>query len=110
MSTKVLIASVTSSPTPQAGQSSRSSGDFSTATLPANTINFQWEISSSGNDNPNSISFIVARDVSGGSDPTIFSGVVNGKYTDVYECGTLYIAKPNGATANFVVSVYAITR
>lgn len=110
MSTKILISSVTSSPTPQPGQSSRSSGNFSTDTLPANTINFQWEITSFGSDDPNSISFIVAKDVSGGSDPTIFSGVVNGKYTEVYESRSLYIANPTGATANFVVSVYAITR
>lgn len=107
---RILISSVTSSPTPQPGQSSRSSGNFSTDTLPANTINFQWEITPFGSDDPNSISFIVAQDVSGGNDPTIFSGVVNGKYTDVYENRSLYIAKPNGATANFVVSVYAITR
>ncbi|MNW51716.1 hypothetical protein D3C74_292090 [compost metagenome] len=110
MSTKILISSVTSTPTPQPGQSSRSSGNFSTDTLPPNTINFQWEITSTGNDDPNSISFIVAKDVSGGSDPTIFSNVVNGKYTDVYESKSLYIAKPNDATSNFVVSVYAITR
>ncbi|MWC29138.1 DeoR family transcriptional regulator [Paenibacillus sp. MMS18-CY102] len=110
MSAKILISSVTSSPTPQAGQSSRSSGNFSTDTLPPNTINFQWEISSFGSDDPNSISFSVAQDVSGGSDPTIFTNVVNGKYTDVYEHRSLYIAKPNGATANFVVSIFAITR
>ncbi|WP_429845322.1 DeoR family transcriptional regulator [Brevibacillus sp. FIR094] len=103
-----FIGAIYSAPSPLPGQSFRSSSNIGTEVLPPNTINFQWVIS--GVSNPNQISFAVAQDVSGGSDPTHFTGVVSDKITDVVSTRNLYIGNPKGAQADFLVEIYALSR
>ncbi|WP_308201666.1 hypothetical protein [Priestia endophytica] len=66
------IAAVTSLSTPQEGQKNRSSGNFSVENLPAGTyaLKFVVEGTNSGTH------FNVMKDVSGGTDPTIWSNVL----------------------------------
>ncbi|MBL0385134.1 DeoR family transcriptional regulator [Tumebacillus sp. ITR2] len=104
-----LVAAVTSSPHPQAGQSHRSSGNFSYQNLPPGTTSLLWEIDQS-NPEWQSISFDVMQDVSGGSDPVIFNSLMSGNRTDLDGSGrSLYIANPAHATESFTVQVYALT-
>ncbi|PFJ91591.1 DeoR family transcriptional regulator [Bacillus cereus] len=101
-----LIATVLSQTSPLEGQSNRSSGNFSTESLPVGTQYLKWVITDGGN--PDIISFNVMKDVSSGTDPIIFSAVLNGNKTTVESARSLYIANPRNAADPFNVSVYAI--
>lgn len=98
------IAAVTSLSTPQEGQKNRSSGNFSVENLPAGTyaLKFVVEGANSGTH------FNVMKDVSGGTDPTIWSNVYSGNTTDVQTDRSFYIANPSGTNSNFTVKVYAL--
>lgn len=98
------IAAVTSLSTPQEGQKNRSSGNFSVENLPAGTyaLKFVVEGTNSGTH------FNVMKDVSGGTDPTIWSNVYSGNTTDVQTDRSFYIANPSGTNSNFTVKVYAL--
>ena len=65
-----LIATVLSQTSPLEGQSNRSSGNFSTESLPVGTQYLKWVITDGGN--PDIISFNVMKDVSSGTDHIIF--------------------------------------
>ncbi|MDO8161668.1 DeoR family transcriptional regulator [Bacillus toyonensis] len=101
-----LIATVFSQSTPLPGQKNRSSGNFSTEFLPPGTLYLKWIITGGGD--PDIISFNVMKDVSAGTDPVIFSGVLSGNRTNVVSERSLYIANPKNALDPFTVSVYAI--
>ncbi|KOY83473.1 DeoR family transcriptional regulator [Lysinibacillus macroides] len=107
LSTKQLIASVTSEKGPQSGQKHRSSGNFSTEGLPQGTKALVWEIEGGGD--PDLISFNVMQDKSAATDPVIFKDVLNGNRTAVKSIRSLYIADPSGASSSFIVHVYAIS-
>ena len=98
------IAAVPSLSTPQEGQKNRSSGNFSVENLPAGTyaLKFVVEGANSGTH------FNVMKDVSGGTDPTIWSNVYSGNTTDVQTDRSFYIANPSGTNSNFTVKVYAL--
>ncbi|WP_420892563.1 DeoR family transcriptional regulator [Priestia filamentosa] len=98
------IAAVTSLSTPQEGQKNRSSGNFSVENLPAGTyaLKFVVEGANSGTH------FNVMKDVSGGTDPTIWSNVYSGNTTNVQTDRSFYIANPSGTNSNFTVKVYAL--
>lgn len=98
------IAAVTSLSTPQEGQKNRSSGNFSVENLPAGTyaLKFVVEGANSGTH------FNVMKDVSGGTDSTIWSNVYSGNTTDVQTDRSFYIANPSGTNSNFTVKVYAL--
>ena len=86
-------ACVTSESRPQAGQTARSSGNFSTQGCAAS---LRWTA-------PTPIVFDVKQDVSGGTDPTPFSGLTNDVVTVNPNQRSLYIANPRNAGGNFTV-------
>ncbi|MCC5643149.1 hypothetical protein LC607_09380 [Nostoc sp. CHAB 5824] len=86
-------ACVTSESRPQSGQRNRSSGNFSTQGCAAS---LKWTA-------PIPIVFDVKQDVSGGSDPTPFSGLTNDVVTVNPNQRSLYIANPKNANASFTV-------
>ncbi|MCY8233496.1 DeoR family transcriptional regulator [Priestia endophytica] len=98
------IAAVTSLSTPQEGQKNRSSGNFSVENLPAGTYALKFVVEG-GNSGTH---FNVMKDVSGGTDPTIWSNVYSGNTTDVQTDRSFYIANPSGTNSNFTVKVYAL--
>ncbi|WP_411205876.1 DeoR family transcriptional regulator [Priestia filamentosa] len=98
------IASVTSLSTPQEGQKNRSSGNFSIENLPAGTYALKFVVDGANS----STHFNVMKDVSGGTDPTIWSNVYSGNTTDVQTDRSFYIANPSGTNSNFTVKVYAL--
>ena len=95
----MACASVTSEPEPQAGQSERSSGNFSTENCVGKQL--KWSC-------PQGLSFDVKKDRSAASDPTIFSGVANGTITTIEKERSLYIANPKNAVENFLVEVEGV--
>jgi hypothetical protein len=106
----VLMASAVSGPTPQEGQKHRSSGDFSTDSMPSGTVAWKWAVTN--HPNPNAVRFDVKHDISAGIDTTWFEDVYDGKQTtnDMKKERTLYIANPSGAgDDSFTVEVYAVT-
>ena len=106
----VLMASVVSGPGPQSGQKHRSSGDFSTDSMPNNTVAWKWVITNTPN--PDAVRFNVKHDISAGIDTTWFEDLYNGKQTDnnMKKERTLYISDPSGCDGNdFTVEVYAVT-
>lgn len=106
--TTIKIASITSGPAPQKGQSHRSSGNFAVETIPPNTTALLWTIS--GNPNADRITFNVMKDISVGKDPTVFPDVSNGHKTKLETARSFYIADPRQANGkDFTVTVSAIT-
>ncbi|PEO61499.1 DeoR family transcriptional regulator [Bacillus toyonensis] len=101
-----LVAAVLSQPRPLDGQKNRSSGNFSTESLPSGTKYLKWEIEGGGD--PDFVSFNVMQDVSAGTDPVHFKGVLSGNRTAVVSKRSLYIANPGDASEPFTVKVYAI--
>ncbi|AFU16636.1 DeoR family transcriptional regulator [Bacillus thuringiensis] len=101
-----LVATVLSQPKPLDGQKNRSSGNFSTESLPSGTQYLKWEVEGGGN--PDLVSFNVMKDVSAGTDPVVFHDVLSGNRTSVVSARSLYIANPKNASEPFTVSVYAI--
>ncbi|MDP1422130.1 DeoR family transcriptional regulator [Peribacillus simplex] len=101
-----LVATVLSQPSPLEGQNNRSSGNFSTESLPSGTQYLKWEIEGGGN--PDLISFNVMEDRSAAVDPVLFTGVLSGNRTNVVSKRLLYIANPSNASEPFTVSVYAV--
>lgn len=101
-----LVATVLSQPGPLEGQKNRSSGNFSTESLPSGTKYLRWEIEGGGD--PDFISFNVMEDKSAAVDPVHFTGVLSGNRTNVVSKRSLYIANPSNASGPFTVSVYAI--
>ncbi|MDO7877667.1 DeoR family transcriptional regulator [Hymenobacter sp. ASUV-10] len=107
---QTLLATITSEAHPQSGQKHRSSGNFSTEGMPSGTKYILFTVQPSGSDNPNAIHFDVMQDKSAAIDPTRYANMYNnsqGSYLEPQR--SLYIANPTGATANFTVSVYAVT-
>jgi hypothetical protein len=108
-----LIATVRSQGEPQRGQKGRSSGNFSTDTMPQGYNNLCWQVSETSAINPSEIKFNVKEDVRVLKDKTKFSDVTNGAKTDVKKARNLYISSPSGAydklgnTVGFAVNVYA---
>lgn len=92
----MACASVSSEPNPSPGQKHRSSGNFSTVNCSGSKL--KWSCSQG-------IVFDVMKDVSGGTDPTIFHDLTNGSETDTNQDRSLYIANPRHTTENFTVSV-----
>jgi len=104
------MASVISDPKPQQGQKHRSSGDFSTDSMPDGTVAWKWVVTN--HPNPDAIRFDVKHDISGGIDTTWFKDLYNEEQTtnNLKKERTLYIADPSGAgDDNFTVEVYAVT-
>jgi hypothetical protein len=91
-------ATVISEPHPQRGQRHRSSHNFSTRGCDGRVL--QWTC-------PPGIYFDVKKDITWGTDPTMFWDVTNGSVTENASSGRLYIANPKGARSNFNVSVTA---
>lgn len=106
---QTLIASVTSSPTPQDGQKHRSSGNFSTQTIPDGTSYLLWNVLNTDGSQNLIIHFDVMEDVSVGIDPTIYKDCYTGKQDAPKEYRSLYIANPKNATDNFIVQVFAVS-
>ncbi|MFD2573189.1 hypothetical protein ACFSUS_21280 [Spirosoma soli] len=105
---QTLLATVVSDPQPQPGQKHRSSGNFSTDSMPSGTKYVSFQVINTAN--PDIIHFDVMQDVSMGIDPTRYSDAYNGfqsNYTDPHR--SLYIANPRNASGNFTVQVYANT-
>jgi hypothetical protein len=92
----MACASITSEPTPQAGQKHRSSDNFSTGGC--GSVSIRWSA-------PGGITFDVMKDVSGGTDPVIHAGLTNGSITSNDQARSLYIANPRNATGDFLVTV-----
>jgi hypothetical protein len=106
----ILMATVVSDPEPQPGQIHRSSGNFSTDSMPENTIKWKWVVTEHPNND--AISFNVKHDIHGGIDTTWFENVGNGMLTNhpMKKERNLYISDPKNANGkNFNVSVYAVT-
>ncbi len=102
-----LIAAVQSDPHPQPGQEHRSSGNFSTDNAASSATSFVFKVDKS-NPKWNSIHFDVMQDVSGGTDPVIYTNVFDGNRETVVRERSLYIANPEGADADFTVEVYQV--
>ncbi|EYF00062.1 Hypothetical protein CAP_1413 [Chondromyces apiculatus DSM 436] len=103
------MASVTSGPGPQKGQTWRSSDDFGTTAAPSNTQSLRWEIDPTSNPNYDNIQFDVAEDISG-SDKTVITGVMSGNRTAFVRYDKLYIGDVRGAGGkNFLVLVKTVT-
>ena len=102
-----LIAAVRSDPGPQPGQSHRSSGNFSTDNAASSATSFLFKIDQS-NPKWESIHFDVMQDVSGGTDPVIYTDVYDGNRESVVRQRSLYIANPAGADSDFTVEVYQV--
>lgn len=103
------VSSITSSGTVQEGQKHRSSGNFSLQEQPKGTLALVWAISN--NSQENVIAFDVMKDVSGGTDPTIFSNLGQGSVTATNTDRSLYIANPKNTGGNsFLVTADALTQ
>ncbi|WP_010244139.1 hypothetical protein [Acetivibrio cellulolyticus] len=105
----VLLATVVSEPQPQSGQSHRSSGNFSTDSMPDGTKYFLFKVIN--HPNPDPIRFDVMQDKSAAKDPTWYKDVYNNKQEDTHidKCRNLYIANPENADSKqFTVEVYAV--
>lgn len=102
-----LIGAVTSGPRPQSNQKDRSSGDIGTDVAPTNTQNINFVVTNTDGTINTGVSFNVKQDVSGGSDGTVYSGVMNSSAQEYKPYRTLYIADPTGTSSNFVVYMYA---
>jgi hypothetical protein len=106
-----LMATVVSDPEPQPGQKHRSSGNFSTESMPENPIRWKWVVT--GHPNCDAICFNVKHDIKAAIDTVWFKDVYNGKQTknNMKKEGSLYISDPSNANGQkFNVSVYAVTR
>lgn len=102
---QTVIATVVSSNQPLPGQKNRSSQNFSYMPLPVGTSTITYKITAGAN--PQNIFFTVMHDKTG-SDPIIFKHIGDGFTTnDLSDNKDLYIANPEGATGEFVVTVYA---
>jgi hypothetical protein len=88
-----ICSCISSEAQPQQGQKNRSSGNFSTEGC---TTTLKWTA-------PKGVSFKVMRDVSGGTDPVIFTNVNNNTRTQNPKQRSLYIANPVGARKGFRV-------
>jgi hypothetical protein len=53
--------------------------------------------------------FDVAEDKPG-KDETVFTNVVDGKYTEVISSDKLYIGHPRNAESRFVINIYVVYR
>ncbi|EOO22079.1 hypothetical protein ICM_06311 [Bacillus cereus BAG1X2-3] len=84
----------------------RSSGNFSTESLPSGSQYLKWEVEGGGN--PDLVRFNVMKGVSAGTDPVVFHDVLSGNRTSVVSARSLYIANPKNASEPFTVSVSAI--
>ena len=103
---KTLVATVVSNDKPQSGQKHRSSGNFSTDSIPQGTSYVSFEVTDTAN--PDIIHFDVMRDKSMGIDPTEYSNAYSGFQSDnVTPHRSLYIANPKNASGDFTVNVYA---
>lgn len=105
-----LMACVVFDPASQPGQEHRSSGNFSTDSMPDGTTAFKWEIKN--RPGPSSVRFDVKQDVGRGKDHTWFTDVTNDEETQnrLERCRSLYVANPQGAgSADFTVEVYAVS-
>jgi hypothetical protein len=84
---------------PLSGQKNRSSGNYLfTAQSFAQCKQVKWSC-------PEGIKFNVMKDKKAASDPVILKDVYNGKITDLPEGEGIYIANPQGANAEFEISV-----
>ncbi|MEI5906978.1 phosphatidylinositol-specific phospholipase C domain-containing protein [Bacillus spongiae] len=102
-----LVATISSEGGPQSGQKHRSSNNFTTVNVPANTEKLYWEIS--GNTNADAISFSVKEDVAIWTDPIVFNSLKSGSYTSVKKNDSFYIADPrNTGGKSFTVKIYAV--
>lgn len=88
-----ICTCISSEAQPQQGQDNRSSGNFSTQGC---TTTLKWSA-------PRGVRFKVMRDVSGGTDPVIFTNVGNNTQTRNPKQRSLYIANPVGARQGFRV-------
>ncbi|MDD4170276.1 MAG: hypothetical protein PHD36_08525 [Desulfotomaculaceae bacterium] len=106
----ILLAAVVSEPHPQAGQKHRSSGNFSTDTMPDGIKALLFKVVN--HPNPDPIRFDVKHDKSAAIDTTWYENVYNNKQEDknLEKCRNLYIANPeNAQEKQFTVEVYAVT-
>ncbi|MFD0769495.1 DeoR family transcriptional regulator [Bacillus sp. CGMCC 1.60114] len=90
------------------GDENRSSGNFSTESLPSGTQYLKWEVDTEGMGDPNIVLFNVMNHVSDGTDPVVFHDVLSGKRTSIVSARSLYIANPKNVVGAFTVNVYAI--
>lgn len=103
---QTVIATVVSSNKPLPGQKNRSSQNFSYMPLPVGTSSVTYKITAGAN--PQNIYFSVMQDRTMAGDPYIFRKIGDGFTTnDLTDTSDLYIANPEGATGEFVVTVYA---
>ena len=105
---QTLLATVISDPQPQPGQEHRSSGNFSTDLIPADTQYVSFEVV----DNPNSsfIHFDVMEDKTLRVDPIIYENAYSGFESNIVTpYRSLYIANPQSATQEFTVNIYCNT-
>ncbi|WP_315790296.1 hypothetical protein [Fischerella sp. JS2] len=109
----ILVSSVRSEGRPRIGQKHRSSGNFTTSSVPNGYRYFCWRVTSPGVANINNIRFKIKRDKSVWTDPTEFRNIGHGSKTAMKRKRSLYIADPTGAydrygnPESFVVYVYA---
>lgn len=103
------IASVTSEPQPQSGQDHRSSGNFSSEGYPSDTQYFLWEVTNVDGTPNQVIHFDVKEDKSVQIDHTPYPNCYSGKQDTPMSSRSLYIANPQNATANFIVTLYAVS-
>ncbi|WP_414619923.1 hypothetical protein [Calothrix sp. CCY 0018] len=107
-----LVTTVRSEGAPKRGQKHRSSGNFSTDTLPAGYSRLCWEIGQT-TAKVSRIKFNVKKDKSLRGDSTEFKNLGHGSKTKIKKSRQLYIADPRGAydsfgnKVGFLVEVYA---
>ncbi|RGP45267.1 hypothetical protein BTW32_26135 [Bacillus thuringiensis] len=106
---ETLVASISSNPSPSPGQKNRSSQNFSIDNLPAGTKGLKWVVEPTTPDSASNIRFKIMRDVSGGTDPVVWSDLFNQKTTGIQTSSKFYVSNPQGASKNFTVKVYAIS-
>ena len=106
--TQRMISAVTSLSGPQPGQSHRSSGNFSTENTESSATTLLFKVATY-NPDWQAIHFDVVRDVSGGSDHTIYSNVYDGQHVSIESHRTLYISNPKGTNSDFTVECYQVS-
>ncbi|KAM3096604.1 hypothetical protein ACKFKG_10130 [Phormidesmis sp. 146-35] len=103
----LLMATVVSEHSPQAGQKNRSSGNFNVQG-PADRL--YWVVLEGNVPNPN-IRFNIMRDRSAWKDPVLARDLFHGAITNnVFSQRAIYIANPRGARGYFQVRAYRIGR
>lgn len=100
------LCGIRSAPHPQANQTNRSSGDFSTEEARGGTSKLRWSVLDDNSQALPNVRVKIWRDASGGPDPVIWSDLRHGSLTSYVPHRQLYVGNPTGATGHFFVMAH----